>query len=427
MQQTRARDLTDSDQNQQVLDLASGAGDEEHAPAGVIAEAAAVARSRGRLQTAGPVHLSVVWAMYGETGRMAPSSEHPHGEDFVRAKVTQLDWLTRDLPGVTWSIVAVDDGCPDSPSSACMMGQIVAAEGYPSSGHRSVRVLRLADLLGHLSIGPAFDALTSPQQSRKGGSILAGLASATSAGVPSSPRVVCYTDADLSANLAQLGSLAAPILTGDGVVASLGQRYGMPGAVLVKENGVTTEPHSTGDKPDKIIVLFRHFVRAILMPQLAHVLDTQAGFKAFDAGALGPVLSEMTSFNETFDVELLIHLSQRYGASSLAVEPIAFTEDFAATNFPSVDPGPRHLAMVKQVVDVYDRFVARAAPARGVAADLLSLVRDLDLPAYVRLITALRAEDEGLRTLFDRRWPVAHLRELLDQPDVAPMRPKRSD
>ena len=53
--------------------------------------------------------------------------------------------------------------------------------------------------------------------------------------------------------------------------------------MLIRDDGPTTEPHSTGDKPDKIIILFRHYVRAMLIPALAHVVDTQAGFKAFDA------------------------------------------------------------------------------------------------------------------------------------------------
>jgi len=202
-------------------------------------------------------------------------------------------------------------------------------------------------------------------------------------------------------------------VAGDKVVAVLGQRYGIDGAVLVRADGPVTEPHSTGDKPDKIIILFRHFVRASLIPSLAHVLDTQAGFKAFDAPALGPVIQQMTSFNETFDVELLIHLAQDYGPGALAVEPIVFTEDFAATNFPSVDPGARHLAMVQQVVDLYDRFVAPVAPVTGEAADLLALIRALDLDDYVTLIEQLRAEDRGDLTLFDRRWSVQHLRDIL--------------
>ena len=82
------RDLTDSDQNQAVLDAASGlvggraaAGQvaASHGPA-VAAEAIAAARSRRRLgELIGPIHLTVVWAMYGETGRMVPRAVHPHG------------------------------------------------------------------------------------------------------------------------------------------------------------------------------------------------------------------------------------------------------------------------------------------------------------------------------------------------------------
>jgi hypothetical protein len=421
-----ARDLTDPAQNQAVLDGASALADGTATAAeltraqgaAVAAEAEAAARSRGRLVSAlaagdgTPVHLSVVWAMYGETGRLATRAEHPHGEDLVRVKARQLDWLTAGT-GVTWSVVAVDDGCPDRPSSAEVMQRIVASEGHPADGHRGMTVLRLADVLANgPPIGAAFDALATPEQSRKGGSILAGLAHALRAPV-AGRHVVAYTDADLSANLTQLGSLAEPILApGTAALAALGQRYGMPKAVLVKPGGPVREPASTGAKPDKVIVLFRHAVRAALIPQLAHVLDTQAGFKAFGADALAGVLPAMSSFDATFDVELLIHLAQAHGAAALAVVPIVFTEDFAATNFPSVDPGAPHLAMVHQVVRLYDRFVAPVMPATGEAAALLDVVRGLDLPAYVRVIEALRAEDDGDATLFDRRWTAAHLRAL---------------
>jgi hypothetical protein len=279
-------------------------------------------------------------------------------------------------------------------------------------------VLRLAEVIaGGVPISPAFDQLTSTDQSRKGGSILAGMAVAAAADAAGANRpgrhVICCTDADLSANLAQLGSLAAPVVAGDGVVAALGQRYGVDGAVLVRAEGPVTEPHSTGDKPDKVIVLFRHFVRATLIPPLAQVLDTQAGFKAFDAAAIGPVIAQMTSFNETFDVELIIHVAQLYGPQALAVEPIVFTEDFAATNFPSVDPGLRHLTMVRQIVEVYDQLVAPVAPATGEAADLLALVRSLGVDDYVTLIEQLKAEDRDDPTLFDRRWAVPHLQDIL--------------
>src|SRR5262249_49104254 len=159
-------------------------------------------------------------------------------------------------------------------------------------------------------------------------------------------------------------------------------------------------------KPDKIIILFRHFVRATLIPALAHVPDTQAGFKAFDAAALAPVLGQITSFNETFDVELLIRLAQRHGPQALAAEPIAFTDDLAAPTVPPVVPGPRPLAMIPQILQLSARRGAPAPPATGEAAGLLTLIRTLSLGDYVTLIEHLRAEDTGDPTLFDRRWTV---------------------
>jgi hypothetical protein len=136
--------------------------------------------------------VTVVGAMYGETGRMVTRQERPHGEDFVRVKARQLDWLT-DRTGVTWSVVAVDDGCRDIPSSSEVMRRIVASEGYAAEGHRAITVLRLADLIDDgPSIGPAFDQLTRPEQSRKGGSIIAGLAHALGMSV-ASRHVVAYT------------------------------------------------------------------------------------------------------------------------------------------------------------------------------------------------------------------------------------------
>ena len=62
---------------------------------------------------------------------------------------------------------------------------------------------------------------------------------------------------------------------------------------------------------------------------------------------------------------------------------------------PSVQPGPRQLAMVHQVVQLYDRFVAPNAPVTGEAAGLLTLLGALDLDEYVTLIERLRARGPG--------------------------------
>jgi hypothetical protein len=69
--------------------------------------------------------------------------------------------------------------------------------------------------------------------------------------------------------------------------------------------------------------------------------------------------------------------------------------------------------MVQQVVALYDRLVEPVDPVTGDAADLLALLRTLDVDDYVTLIEHLRAEDAGDATLFDRRWTVRHFRDIL--------------
>jgi hypothetical protein len=66
-------------------------------------------------------------------------------------------------------------------------------------------------------------------------------------------------------------------------------------------------------------------------------------------------------------------------------------------------------------VDLYDNLVATVEPARGEAADLLDLLRGLGLDDYVRLIEQLRADDVDDPTLFDRRWPVRYLRDIVNR------------
>jgi hypothetical protein len=65
------------------------------------------------------------------------------------------------------------------------------------------------------------------------------------------------------------------------------------------------------------------------------------------------------------------------------------------------------------VTELYDQLVASVAPVTGEAADLLALIRTLSLDDYVTLMGHLRAEDPGDPTLFDCRWPVQHLRDIL--------------
>ncbi|MEM7093754.1 MAG: hypothetical protein AAF567_12190 [Actinomycetota bacterium] len=371
----------------------------------ILVEGAACAASAVSIRAiATPVHLSIVWAMYQETDRIRLPSEHPHGEDFLREKIRQIEWLADHNSLLTWNLVAVDDGCPSVPSSGDVAEALVGDAGLAER----VCVLRLQDAIDRgLRVTRGFDRLVTTDDSRKGGSIAYGMWAAINgrAGVlpVGAEHVVIYTDADLSANVAQAGSLVIQVL--DGASAAVGQRYGMPGAVLVKEDGPMAEPHSTGSKPDKMIILFRHFVRAMLVPQSDAVLDTQAGFKAFRADVLADALPHLDAFTETFDLELLLHAASA-GDTKIAPVAVVFTEDFAATNFPSVEPSQRHLDMVTQIAEIHDRLVG----PRGVCLEgqlLRRLVGGLDLARYQRIIAALESCDRhrtGADPMFDQRW-----------------------
>lgn len=425
----QARDLTSAEQNAAVLTMATelladdsidvfAEADRCRDPEFVQAtnplqlEALMCAQSRARLQACeGPMHLSVVWAMYQETARILPKSECEHGEDLVRAKVAQMRWLFDGLDaGKTWELIACDDGCPESPSSSEVMQSIIDVEGYGGCA----KVIRLADGIaaGH-PVGEGFAKLQSAKDSRKGGSIAYAMWTAMQQQTDSR-HIVLFTDADLSSNLAQAGSLVSAI-TRDGYASAIGQRYGLRGSMLVKEEGAITEPRSTGAKPSRNILLLRHFARVTALPQLAHVLDTQAGFKAFDADVLRTVVPQLTAFHETFDVELMLRTAQTQPQRALALVPILFTEDFALTNFPSVDPGQQHLDMIQQIIAIYDGCVHATAPATGEAAALIELFRGLNADRYCTLISNLEAQDDtGIDdpNLFERRWSLSELLRL---------------
>ena len=424
------RDLTDPVQNARVLEvadelvadpirlellLADRAAVERVALADPVElEAAACAASaRAIAAIATPVHLSVVWAMYQETERILRHDQHPHGEDFLFEKLRQIAWLADHNSLLTWDLIAVDDGCPSVPSSADVAASLVAEAGL----ERRVSVLRLADAIGQrLPVTRTFGRLDSTADSRKGGAITYGMWAAVHqrAGlVPDgADHVVLYTDADLSTNLAQAGTPMLDVLRG--AAASAGQRYGVPGSVLVTASGPMTEPTSTGAKPDRMIVLFRHAVRAMLVPTLGAVLDTQAGFKAFSADVVRRAIHHLDAYTETFDVELLLHAADQ-GRGAIAVPPIVFTEDFAASNFPSVDPSQRHLDMLHQIVDIHDRLVAPSGFVSIEAATLRNVIASMRLDGYVRLIEALRAADDPSADdtrMFEKRWSVDQIEQL---------------
>ena len=269
------RDLTDAGETARVLEIAtemikSGLpiedfkaacyGDAEGKGAGptVLVSAVGSAESKLKMKTVGGFHLTCIFAMYGEQNRIQTKAGHKNGQDFIRMKVKQLDWLFEgEDASKSWEILAVDDGCPHD--SKTLARKIISDEGY-----KNVSVLDLEDAVRD---GVAFFAerglKAGCKESRKGGAILYGLHTAASraaaAGNAAVPALAMYTDSDLSTDMSLCGLLAAGVLAKDARM-SMGARYGAPGTFLVKppDFGPSGHPLSHFEQPNMMKIVFRH-------------------------------------------------------------------------------------------------------------------------------------------------------------------------
>lgn len=307
--------------------------------------AAKIARSRRMLEEldavgGDPVHVTVVFAMYGEQDRMLTPAEHALGEDFLIRKIEQLEWLFTGLPRFDWDLLAVDDGCPHE------SGRLAAEILERRAPAAPARVIHLHD--GIDAGSPVLDGLTATDGSRKGGAIHYGMWEATTRAY--AEHVVVYTDADLSTHLGQTGLLVDPIVR-LGFDAAIGSRR-EPASVVVK-----------GGARDQRGV---HFIRTWkrMIPLLENVTDTQCGFKAWQADVARTILPGLIERQFAFDVELLIktELNRR---GSIARVPIAWIDSEAGSTTAEFDP---YLSMLKSIAGMYRRYLP-ATPESDEAAE----------------------------------------------------------
>jgi len=232
------------------------------------------------LQNDQPIKLGIVFAMWGEQNRLRPKSDdNPNGEDLLRTKLNQLEWVTKDTE-IDWLLYPVDDGCPYESGK---LAQEIAS-GHPL-GDR-VRVHFLAE---HL---PAEDGplqkLGSANDSRKAGAVILGCMQALADGADA----VIYTDADNSVHLSQIGLLLRPYVE-DGYKAVIGNRK-HPDAVLVKD----------GARWGIGIKNLRHMQRMVGQAIFSRdIRDTQAAFKLYERGLLEKIIANPTVFDFSFDTD----------------------------------------------------------------------------------------------------------------------------
>ncbi|HEX6255240.1 MAG TPA: hypothetical protein VFZ70_05455 [Euzebyales bacterium] len=254
----------------------------------------------------------VQFAMWGEARRLRPRDDaNPLGEDALAVKLDQLDWLLNGT-SVTWTLVAIDDGCPDD--SAGVAEQM--ADAHRLGDH--VRVLRLAEALP-ASEGPLAE-LRDTSASRKGGAQVYGAQHALDEGADA----VVYTDADCSVDLGQLGLLLAPYPGRAEVV--IGDRK-HPDAVLRKAEA----------RWGPGIVVLRHMQRMVGRALFSKGLrDTQAAFKLYGRNALADILAAPSTYGFAFDSDWLY--GALGGGHRIMTTPFAFVDSFEESA--SIAQGP---------------------------------------------------------------------------------------
>jgi len=248
-----------------------------------LALAAKLARSKALVRASGWTgHLAIMIAMWGERRRLLPRSDgNPLGEDALRVKLDQLDWLFAGTD-VDWSLIAVDDGDPDDSA------EIARQQADLHRCSDRVHVLRLADAIPSTD-GP-LATLDHVDHSRKGGAMVLGAQHAVNLGADA----VVLTDADNSVNLGQVGLLLDPFATSS-AGAVVGDRK-HPESVLVKAEA----------RWGPGIVVLRHMQRMVGRSLFDSGLrDTQAAFKLYGRKALDEILSHPSTFGFSFDSDWL--------------------------------------------------------------------------------------------------------------------------
>ncbi len=284
--------------------------------------AAKLAASRRFLLHHGrPVKVGVVFAMWGEQNRLRPkSASNPHGEDSLRTKIRQLEWVSKGTR-LDWTLYPVDDGCP------YRSGELAREIAGELGQRHNIKVLFLAEHVPG-ALGP-LRRLASADDSRKAGSIILGCSQAIADGADA----VIYTDADNSVHLGQIGLLLRPFMQ-DGINVVLGDRK-HPDSVLVKD----------GARWGIGIKNLRHMQRMIGHAIFSRgILDTQAAFKLYESELLKKIMADPTVFDFSFDTDWIAAF-------------IARGEPFVQTPFAFIDSATESATAKQQPMTTWETLL----------------------------------------------------------------------
>jgi Glycosyl transferase family 2 len=257
------------------------------------------------LTITGALRIAVVFAVWKEVRRLQPHSlDNPTGEDALRAKVAELEWLFRDTP-LTFSIYIVDDECPEGSLD-------VARRIVDGSGWSNVFLLTLRDALPSSEL--PLSKLDNASSSTKGGAIICGMQKAARDG----HDYVMYTDCDNSNNLGQIG-LFLKELVGNGKKAVIGDRR----ATRISEWQETRESESYANYILKRVHQLLHF--DLLLG------DVTCPCKMFEKEYLLTLLQELDVFDFCVDFDIVGYI--KTSRAPVAIVPIVSVDSDLETTW----------------------------------------------------------------------------------------------
>lgn len=319
------------------------------------------------------VHISIIFAVYKENRRILTREQDKLGEDFLIRKIKQMQFLTGDFENISWDMFVVDDGCPEN--SGKIAQQILKSNNKFNTDN--VKVLFLKEAIEQTP--DVVRPLKSTDESRKGGSIEYGMYMA--AQQQKTNHVIIYTDADLSTHLAQSGLLVNGIIN-HGRKAVIGSRR--------EEKSVVVKKGTRNTRGKLFIYLWKR-----LIPQLSYIIDTQCGFKAFDANIVNQIIKDTIEKKFAFDIELLLK-TELLEHHSIEKAAIAWYDSEAASTTTDIQP---YLSMLKVVAAMYRRYL----PANPVSGEFALFIENLTEKQWQNLIEHIPAEiANGEPATFDR-------------------------
>ncbi len=299
------------------------------------------------------LRLYVVEPVFREGRRLLPRSvDNPHGEDALRFKMERFEHISAQFPRIHFEILVVDDGC-DGDGNPELISSVVARRliaeyhrGRPGSRVRAT-VLLLNDLIAQapqLDWGPR---MKSAQDSRKGGSILAGFAyarwlSETDKSAAINMFVDC--DADLSIHPDQTMLLAELVLS-DKCAGAIASRR-VAGAVSY----VDPERDRRGQT-------YIRTWQALLPSLAAQVTDTNRGLKVYSRAAIEVILRQVEERTFPYQVECLLALVTKAHAQ-IAEVPVSYVDSVQLSTQRGTEPAQSYedqLQRIRQMTVRYER------------------------------------------------------------------------